>query len=154
MKTHLFEITTVWTGAKEQGTTSYTTYDRNFDMQAPGKEVLHCSTDPAFRGEADKYNPEDMLVGALSSCHMLWYFHLCADAGVIVLAYTDHASGNMTSGPDGGKFTSVHLNPIIKVAEASMIPTAIALHEAAHKKCFIANSVNFPVECSPQITVI
>jgi organic hydroperoxide reductase OsmC/OhrA len=154
MKSHTFEITTTWTGANGVGTTGYTEYSRDYDLQAQGKEVLHCSTDPAFRGDGTKYNPEDMLVGALSSCHMLWYFHLCADAGIVVLEYTDHATGTMVSGADGGRFTDVVLKPVIKVQSATMIPLATELHDAAHKKCFIANSVNFPVTCVPTIHAI
>ena len=102
-------------------------------------------------GDRSKYNPEDMLIAALSSCHMLWYLHLCADAGVTVLSYRDSASGEMAMHPDGsGEFTSVTLRPSITLAPGSDIERANALHGQAHKFCFIARSVNFPVNAEPQ----
>jgi organic hydroperoxide reductase OsmC/OhrA len=149
---HHYHLTVTWTGNKGTGTSGYANYDRSHTVQASGKPVIYGSSDAAFRGDVQCYNPEDMLVSALSSCHMLWYLHICADAGVIVTQYTDHAIGTMEVVHNGsGKFIEVILHPKIIVADVSMIDKALALHEEAHKMCFIANSVNFPVLQNPLV---
>lgn len=143
---HTYTVTTKWTGNKGGGTTGYTDYERSHVISAANKVDIQCSSDTPFRGDGTKHNPEDMLVSALSSCHMLWYLHLCADAGVIVMEYFDQASGIMVDASErGGHFTEVTLHPEVAVTEDWMVEKALALHDEAHKKCFIANSVNFPV---------
>lgn len=143
---HTYQLTVTWTGNKGQGTRSYKAYDRSHTVQAGNKVVIPGSSDPAFLGDADRYNPEELLVASLSSCHMLWYLHLCAEAGVVVTAYTDKATGVMEETANGGgRFTGVTLHPAITVAEAGMIAIADALHVKANELCFIANSCNFPV---------
>ena len=149
-KDHIYNVNLVWTGnpltAAGQGTYSYTSYERSFEIHAEGKAVLQGSSDVAYRGDATKYNPEEMLVASLSSCHMLWYLHLCSVAGVVVLEYSDEATGIMTETADGGGyFKEVTLRPKVIVADNTMIAKANELHHEANKKCFIANSVNFPV---------
>lgn len=145
-KTHHYQIQLEWTGNRGEGTSSYRAYDRSHLLSAADKPAILGSSDPAFRGDKSRYNPEEMLVGALSSCHMLWFLHLCADSGVIVLEYSDQASGTMEETPDGGgRFKEVTLQPQVVVKETSMLPLLDALHERAHALCFIANSVNFPV---------
>lgn len=145
-KQHLYQITTKWTGNKGTGTSDYRGYDRSHTIHVQNKTELECSSDAAFRGDPSKYNPEDLLVASVSACHMLWYLHLCADAGVIVTSYTDQATGTMEeSDQGGGHFTEIILNPIVSVTEAGMMERATALHEKAHALCFISNSVNFPV---------
>lgn len=109
-----------------------------------------CSSDPAFRGDRIKYNPEDLLVSSISSCHMLWYLHLCSEAGVVVLDYTDNATGIMDESSNGsGRFTQVTLNPVVIVAQDAMVDKANELHKKANEFCFIANSLNFPVKHNP-----
>jgi len=154
-RTHHYALTVTWTGNTGAGTSNAAAYARSHTLTVNGKEPLECSSDTAFRGDASKYNPEDMLVYALSSCHMLWYLHLCADAGVVVTNYEDHAEGTMVDswGTEGGRFTEVILKPVITVAHEDMVTTAIQLHEAAHKKCFIANSCNFPIRHVPEVIV-
>src|SRR5262245_26003362 len=153
-KTHTYACSTTWTGNLGKGTSGYTAYSRDHVHSAPGKPDLLGSSDPAFRGDARRYNPEELLVAALSSCHMLWYLHLCADGGVTVLAYKDEASGTMVENPaKGGYFTQVTLRPRVTVAAGSDAAKARKLHNAAHEKCYIANSVNFPVACEPEIVV-
>lgn len=150
---HKYATTIEWTGDKGTGTSRYDAYERSHTLSIANKPDILCSSDIPFRGNGAMHNPEDMLVASLSSCHMLWYLHLCADAGVIVTAYTDHATGIMeTEGK--GRFTEVTLNPVVTVADKSMIKQANELHAHAHKKCFIANSCNFPVYHRPQCNVL
>ena len=147
-KDHYYAVSMQWTGNRGTGTSDYRAYGRSFDLAAEGKPALSGSADPTFRGDAAKWNPEEMLLSALSSCHMLSYLHLCVDAGIVVLAYSDDASGVMALDTDGaGRFTRVTLRPRVLVADGTDFATAQALHHAAREKCFIANSVNFPVGC-------
>ncbi|WP_343605542.1 OsmC family protein [Fluviicola sp.] len=142
---HHYKALVTWTGNRGEGTTGYTSYDRNYTVQIDGKPDLKGSADTAFRGDASKYNPEDLFLISLSSCHMLWYLHLCADAGIVVSDYKDNPAGTMTEDPNGGHFTSVVLHPEVIITDASRIDEANELHREAHKQCFIANSCNFPV---------
>ena len=114
---------------------------------------LRAHSDPAFRGDPSRYNPEELLVGALSACHMLALLHLCVDAGIVVTDYSDEAEGEMIEHPDGsGEFTRVILHPRMTITDPARIPDAIALNHRAHELCFIARSVNFPVEHEPAVT--
>ena len=143
---HHYNAGITWTGNRGTGTSASTDYDRSHTISVHGKPDILGSSDVAFRGDITKYNPEDMLVISLSVCHMLWYLHLCADAGVVVTAYHDQAVGAMTEVPGGGgHFTSVILHPHITLSDPSKAELADSLHAKAHEKCFIANSVNFPV---------
>jgi organic hydroperoxide reductase OsmC/OhrA len=153
-KHHQYKLTIKWTGNKGSGTSDYKAYDRSHEISIKGKKKLMCSSDSPFRGDEKKYNPEDMLLASLSSCHMLWYLHLCADEGIIVLEYSDNAEGKMIQTSNGsGYFTEVILNPKVIVAESNMLKKAIDLHKKANSYCFIANSVKFEVYHKPQITV-
>lgn len=151
-KNHHYTTRMEWKGNLGTGTSEYKAYSRNFEISADRRPVLLGSSDPAFRGDNNRYNPEEMLVGAVSSCHMLWYLHLCAVNHVVVLEYLDNAVGTMTENAEGsGEFTEVILKPTIRVRESSMKEKAIQLHEEAHKMCFIARSINFPVHIQPNI---
>lgn len=150
---HTYSAHLVWTGNSGRGTASYKSYGREYVVRMDGKPYLHGSADPAFRGDASRYNPEDLLVASLSACHLLWYLHLCAVAKVVVVEYSDDAGGTMVLDKDGGgRFTEVILRPRVVVADAAMIERATVLHAEAHAKCFIANSVNFPVRHEPETT--
>lgn len=152
--THLYECATEWTGAGSTGTINYRAYDRAHISHAAGRPDLFGSSDAAFRGDSSRWNPELLLVAALSQCHLLQYLHLCAVGGVTVLAYRDEASGAMEEdGAGGGTFTGVELRPVVTVASPDMVDRADALHHEAAEKCFIASSVNFPVTHSPRIQV-
>lgn len=152
MKKHRYETTMRWTGNTGEGTATYRSYSRNFTLAVAGKPEMSGSSDPAFRGDRDRYNPEDMLVAALSSCHMLSYLHVCAVNNIVVLAYEDRAEGTMEERPDGsGVFTRVQLSPKVTISAESDPERARELHHKAHELCFIANSVNFPVEAVPTI---
>jgi organic hydroperoxide reductase OsmC/OhrA len=154
MKTHRYSVVVEWTGNTGTGTSAYRNYERRHEISAgTRKPVIPGSSDPAFRGDAARWNPEELLVASLSACHKLWYLHLCAEAGIAVLSYVDRAEGEMEETPDGsGRFTRVTLRPRITVAADSDMGMARDLHDAAHAKCFIANSVNFPVRHAPEIS--
>lgn len=151
---HVYNITVRWTGNRGTGTSAYSAYSRDHVIEGIDKQPLEGSSDPAFRGDSSRYSPEDLLVAAVSACHMLWYLHLCVDAGLTVVSYSDQAVGTMEVGPGGvGRFTQVTLRPEIMMEAGAVIERAKSLHEAASKKCFIANSVNFPVVLEPVIKV-
>lgn len=153
-QTHHYQVQVLWTGNNGQGTSNYQAYERNHEITGEGKPAFLGSADPAFCGDKTKYNPEELLVASLSSCHMLWYLHLCAKKSVVVTSYTDQAEGTMQENQDGsGRFTEVVLNPIVTITATSNQETAEQLHEQAHHFCFVANSVNFPIRCQPSIQV-
>jgi organic hydroperoxide reductase OsmC/OhrA len=154
VKQHHYAVQVTWTGNLGEGTSGYRAYSRNHEIVAAGKPALPGSSDPTFRGDAARYNPEEFLVSSLSTCHMLWYLHLCAEAKIVVLQYEDEASGIMAERPDGGgRFTEVMLRPHVVIASGGDLARAEELHERAHHLCFIANSVNFPVRCESRIEV-
>jgi organic hydroperoxide reductase OsmC/OhrA len=153
MNKHQYSANIVWTGNNGTGTSDYASYSRDHVISIDHKQDLQGSSDSIFRGDVTKHNPEDMLLSSLSVCHMLWYLHLCADAGVIVTAYTDKVEGILEYGKNGGKFTEVTLHPVVSVESEEMIPLAMSLHSEAHACCFIANSVNFPVKHEPNISI-
>lgn len=149
-KEHLYSLSIQWTGNTGNGTQSYQSYERSHTIISKNKNNILGTSDPKFRGDPTKHNPEELLVASLSSCHMLWYLHLCAEAGVVVVDYIDHAAGTMVETADGGgHFTQVTLHPTVTVLDGSMVDKANELHHTANKLCFIANSVNFPVHHQP-----
>jgi organic hydroperoxide reductase OsmC/OhrA len=152
--THTYRITTQWTGNSGSGTANYRTYSRDHQISAPGKAAsINGSSDPHFRGDGSRYNPEELLVASLSTCHMLWVLHLCADAGIVITGYSDDATGVMAENEDGsGQFTKVLLRPRMAITDRARIEEAGAIHSRAHHLCFIARSVNFPVEHEPVIS--
>lgn len=151
---HSFAVSVEWTGNTGAGTSSYTSYRRAHEISAEGKPAIPGSSDPAFRGDASRYNPEELLVASLSACHMLWYLHLCADAGIVVTGYRDRAEGTMRLTADGGgHFEEVILRPAVTILSGGDAQLAHSLHERAHHLCFIANSMNFPVRAEPTLSV-
>lgn len=150
-KEHVYRLAVAWTGNRGTGTSGYAAYGREHEIQAEGKPPLPGSSDPAFRGDPARWNPEELLVASLAACHMLWYLHLCAEAGVVVTDYVDRATGIMIE-PRGGtaKFERVILRPLVTLAAGSDRERARQLHETAHRRCFIASSVNFGVEHAPE----
>jgi organic hydroperoxide reductase OsmC/OhrA len=150
---HFYQISTCWSGNLGSGTSAYSAYSRDHELSAPGKIVpIAGSSDPAFRGDAARYNPEELLLGALSACHMLWVLHLCADAGIVVTDYRDEAEGIAAEHADGsGEFTRVVLRPRMTIAEGARAAEAAEIHHKAHAVCALARSVNFEVACEPEI---
>lgn len=144
-KQHRYEVRTLWRCGADGPPQTYEGYSRNHRVEIAGKPALEVSSDPAFRGDPARHNPEDLLVASLSSCHMLWYLHLCVVRGIQIHAYEDNAYGIMAEAPRPGRFVEVVLRPQVTVATGSDKALAAKLHERAHAECFIANSVNFPV---------
>ena len=149
-KRHTYSICVDWTGNQGTGTSAYRAYSRAHEISAHGKAAIAGSSDPVFRGDAARWNPAELLIAALSACHQLWYLHLCADAGIVVVAYSDNASGVEVEQANGaGQFESVTLRPRAKLAADSDENIARRLHDAAADKCFIACSVSFKVQHEP-----
>lgn len=141
---HSYQVALTWTGNRGEGTTSYKAYGREYDVTGNTGKVMKGSADPQFLGDPACWNPEEMLLASLSACHQLWYLHLCADASVRVLRYEDTPRGVMDE--LSGKFTEVTLAPRVVIAAESDAELAADLHHLAHEKCYIANSMNFPVQ--------
>jgi len=152
-KEHTYSLTITWTGNKGTGTSDYRDYERSHNITAIGKPEIPASSDPAFRGDKTRYNPEELLVASLSSCHMLWFLHLCAEAGVVVTDYVCTPTGIMAETANGGgQFKEVTLHPSVTITDKAKLPLLEGLHQKAHELCFIANSVNFPVRCEARAT--
>lgn len=145
-KEHTYCVTVRWTGNTGSGTLNYRSYERSHTILGNDKPAIYASSDPAFRGDKTKYNPEELLVASLSGCHMLWFLHLCAEAGVVVTEYTDTPTGIMKETKEGGgRFDKVILNPAVTVQNEQSMELLDGIHKRANELCFIANSVNFPV---------
>ncbi len=151
-KEHHFAAHLTWTGASAGSTRTYDSYVRAWRAEVAGKPPLEGSSDSVFRGDPAKYNPEDLLVVALASCHLLSYLALCARAGIEVAAYEDEASGTMAIKDGKMRFVEVMLAPRVTIASGNL-ERATALHAQAHAECFIANSVNFPVRNRPTVVL-
>ena len=148
---HRFTTNLTWTGNRGTGTSTYRAYGRDHEISADGKSAaIPGSSTPVFRGDKDRYNPEELLIASLSGCHMLWFLHLCAEAGIVVTSYADDAEGAMQLNADGsGQFSEVVLHPRVEYAKAPPSEKIEELHHRSHELCFIARSVNFPVRCEP-----
>lgn len=151
---HEYTARVVWTGNRGTGTRYYRGYERTWNVETPGKPVIRCSNDPLLGGDPRLHNPEDMLIAALSACHMLWFLHFASDAGITVIAYEDdpRAVGETDAG-GASRFLSATLRPRITVARGTDLHRADALHGCVHEVCFIARSVNFPVACRARYRV-
>jgi organic hydroperoxide reductase OsmC/OhrA len=153
-KTHTYRTEVVWTGNLGVGTRGYRDYGRDHEVRGEAKPTIAGSADPGFRGDAARWNPEELMVASVSTCHQLWYLHLCSEAGIVVTAYTDQASGEMAETEDGGgHFIAVTLRPHARLAAGANEAKARALHARAHHLCFIANSVNFPIAVEPSFEI-
>jgi organic hydroperoxide reductase OsmC/OhrA len=153
VRTHRYHTVVHWNAAGGEGTKNYRSYLRDHRIVVDGKPEILASSDPAFRGDAARYNPEELFVASLSSCHMLWYLHLCSANGITVLGYRDRAVGTMEEGADGGgQFVRVLLRPVVEIAPGDDRARALELHREAHRLCFIARSINFPVDVEAETT--
>jgi organic hydroperoxide reductase OsmC/OhrA len=148
---HAYRVRIEWTGNRGVGTRSYREYGREHAISAAGKPDIPGSSDPTFRGNADRWNPEELLVASASACHKLWYLHLCADAGIAVTSYVDDAVGTMREDAAGGAFTGIVLRPVVGIAAGADLAHAERLHHEAHARCYVANSVRFPIVCEPRV---
>lgn len=147
MKQHRYNIKVEWTGNKGQGTLDYTSYNRSHSISGKVKyEEILASSDPAFLGDKSRYNPEDLFLSSISSCHMLWYLHLRAVNKIVVTGYIDHAEGVMEETANGsGRFVEVTLHPQVTIVNEADQQKAHELHAETNRMCFIANSCNFPI---------
>ena len=150
---HHYQVSATWTGNQGEGTTGYKSYARDVTLQAPGKPDLLGSADKPFRGDPQRWNPEEMFLAALAQCHLLSYLHCCVTQDVVVLDYRDQATGQLLTEGNSGRFVGAVLRPEVRVSEPWMVDRAHAAHEIAHQWCFIANSVSFPVRIEPTILV-
>ncbi|MDX6190548.1 OsmC family protein [Flavobacterium sp. Fl-318] len=142
---HLFKATAKWTSKQNPELTSRF-YSKSHTISLEGKPILEVSAAKAFKGDPSLYNPEDLLLSSLVSCHMMSYLYVCSQNGIEVLAYSDNAEATLEVNPDGsGRFTEVRLNPKVTIANSDKVEVAVALHKKANQLCFIANSCNFPV---------
>jgi organic hydroperoxide reductase OsmC/OhrA len=154
-RNHRYRTHLTWTGSAAADAAAFRNHDRSYRLEAPGKPAIAGSSDKVFRGDAARWNPEDLLIAALSACHHLWYMGLCAEAGIVVVTYEDDADGEMIEETPGGagQFVRVTLRPRVALAPDGDRDRALALHEVAHRNCFVARSVNFPVELAPTVEV-
>jgi organic hydroperoxide reductase OsmC/OhrA len=154
MKSHSYDVRVEWTGNTGVGTAGYADYRRDTVTTAGDKDGLLGSSDPNFRGDPARWNPEELLLTSLSQCHLLWYLDLVARAGVVVTDYVDEPSATMVLNSDGsGQFQRVVLRPSVTITDPDDRSRAMELHSRAHDMCFIARSVNFPVDCEPTVGV-
>lgn len=151
MKDHQYKANIIWTGNTGDGTKNYVSYKREHTISIDGKVPILGSSDPNFRGDKSRYNPEEMLLASVSACHMLWFLHLCSTAGIVVTAYDDKAEGTMEETSEGGgHFTQIILKPVITIPDETLVAKANEMHHEANRLCFIANSCNFPILHQPQ----
>jgi organic hydroperoxide reductase OsmC/OhrA len=154
MKIHTYSTEVIWTGNSGNGTKDYRSYSRSHQIKSKNKPVIQGSSDPAFLGDSAKYNPEELFLASLASCHMLWYLHLCSENNVVVTSYLDEPIGTMREEKSGtGYFEVVVLKPKVTITEPVRKALARTLHQEAGRKCFIANSCNFPVKHEPAIFI-
>ena len=152
---HGYAIDLQWTGNRGTGTSGYKDYGRDHVVSAEGKHTIEGSADRVFFGDRDRWNPEELLLAALSQCHLLSYLAEAARAGVVVVGYTDAATGTMEQTANGGgHFTEVTLRPRVTIADPAQSELAASLHGPASEKCFIAASVNFPVRHEPELLTL
>ena len=149
---HKYEVRTTWTGNTGQGTATYLSYSRDHEISIANAQPIPGTTDVRRFHDVSRYSPEELVVGALSACHMMWLLHLCSEAKITVVSYVDDAQGQMMTQGRTGQLSEVTLRPVMKITDSSRVQDAVALHEEAHKLCNIARSVNFPVHCTPSVT--
>jgi organic hydroperoxide reductase OsmC/OhrA len=141
-----FRAQTTWTRTRDDF--SYDHYDRDHEVRWGSGQAAAASAAPEYLGSADRLNPEETLVGALSSCHMLTFLAIAARKRLVVDAYSDAAEGVLGKN-DAGKLaiTEVTLRPVVRFAPGVAVdPAALArMHEAAHANCFIAQTVKASV---------
>lgn len=154
MKTHHYELAITWTGNTGAGTTSLRGYSRDHEVTADGPEPIAASSDPAFRGDPSRWNPEQLYLASIAQCHMLWYLGLAAGTGIVVTDYQDRPTGVMIEEANGaGQFASVTLHPTVTITAGSDASLAEALHHRVADYCFIARSINTPIEHEVTIRV-
>ncbi|MEP5341894.1 MAG: OsmC family protein [Algibacter sp.] len=152
---HIFKAKVNWELSKGETTESPKTFSRNHIVEIDNKKNdLKVSAAKMFRGDASLYNPEDLLLSALASCHMMSYLYVCSQNNIKVLSYTDNAEAVLEVESSGsGHFTKVILNPVVTIKDETKKELALSLHEKANSLCFIANSCNFPIVHDAQVLI-
>ncbi len=151
-RAHTYRVEVEWDG--QPAASGFVVYDRDHVVTARGRDPILASSDPAFRGSRDRWNPEQLLLASISQCHMLWYLHLACWSGVVVTDYHDYPEGYLLENEDGsGQFEAVVLHPVVTVTHESMVEAAYHVHHRVGEKCFIARSLNFPVRHEPVVRV-
>lgn len=151
---HQYTLTVEWTGNRGEGTAGYRVYDRDHEVRGEHLATIAGSSDPTFRGNPSRWNPEQLLLAAAAQCHLLAYLHQAASNGVVVTAYVDHPTAVMTEdGTGGGRFTEITLHPLVTITDPQQVELAERLHADANRTCFIANSLNLPVGHEPRTVV-
>ncbi len=155
MKVHHYACHFTWTGNIGEGTKKYDSYKRDYEISLDGKSNILGSSDPAFLGDPKRYNPEELFLSSISSCHALWYLHLCSQHGIVVEAYEDNAKGEMEELKDGsGRFSKIVLHPKVTIRQSENKVLSQSLHYEANKMCFIANSLNVKVTHEATIKIL
>lgn len=143
---HLFKAAINWTSKQNPPDSTKRFYSKSHQIKIEGKPVLEVSAAKAFKGDPELYNPEDLLLSSLVSCHMMSYLYVCSQNGIEVLEYSDNAEATLEVSPNGsGRFVAAKLYPKVKILNPEQIQLALDLHQKANELCFIANSCNFPV---------
>jgi len=143
---HLFKAEANWTSSPNPEQSASKFYSKSHKIVIEGKPVLNVSAAKAFKGDPELYNPEDLLLSSLVSCHMMSYLYVCSQNGIEILEYSDNAEATLEVSPDGsGRFVEVVLKPKVKISNPDKTDLALELHTKANQLCFIANSCNFPV---------
>jgi organic hydroperoxide reductase OsmC/OhrA len=148
---HRFQALITWTGAAKGPAESYRTYSREYKVEIEGKPDLTASAAAPFYGDATLHNPEDLLLAAISGCHLLSYLAIAARQGVVVTSYTDEATATMAIKDGKMRFVEATLRPRVTITPESDREKTMSMHHQANHECFIANSLNFPVHHEPEI---
>jgi len=142
-RVHHYRARCTWSGSTAAG---YEHYRRShLATSPPASATLELSSDPAFFGEAELLNPEQLVVLAASSCQLLSFLALCARARVDVVAYEDDAEAEMAEGEPPIRLSEIRLRPRIHVAPGTSHERVERLVELAHRECYVANSLATPV---------
>ena len=152
---HIFKAQVNWELTEGESTKNPRSFSRNHTVSIANKKAdMEVPAAKPFRGDETCYNPEDLLLSALASCHMMSYLYVCAQNNIEVLSYTDNAEGILEVQPTGsGAFSKVILNPVVTIKNELQKELALSLHEKANTLCFIANSCNFPISHHAKVVV-
>lgn len=147
---HIFKVALSWFSTEKVASPKSKVYSKSHHISIEGKSDLAISAAKAFKGDPSLYNPEDLLLSSLVSCHMMSYLYLCDQNNIEVISYTDHAEAILEVNSDAsGRFVEVILKPAVVILNPEQIALALDLHKKANQLCFIANSCNFPVMHMP-----
>jgi organic hydroperoxide reductase OsmC/OhrA len=149
--THTYRATLTWEGSTSDG---YEHYDRTHRVETPpAKQALTLSGDPAFGGDAEKPNPEQLLLAAASSCQLLSFLAFAARSRIEVLSYTDEAEAIMPEDDLPVRITQITLRPRITVGPEANVDRVYRLVDKAHDECYIANTISAEMKLEAEVEV-